>query len=191
MTERTDAELFRLADAEPRAFHGVVDRHFRPVHRYLHRRAGRDLADDLAAEVFAIAFERRASCCFSGGSCLPWLYGIATHLLQGHRRKEARRLRAYARTGRDGTCDYADEAIARLDAERCGARLARILVRLPRRQRDALLLFALADLSYEETALALGVPLGTVKTWIHRARAAARDELEAPSCSAVVGVAEP
>ena len=47
------------------------------------------------------------------------------------------------------------------------------------RERDALLLYALADLSYEEVALALDVPVGTVGTWLHRARATAQRELAA------------
>lgn len=42
------------------------------------------------------------------------------------------------------------------------------------RERDALLLYALADLSYEEIAFALDVPVGTVRTWLHRARLTAR-----------------
>src|SRR5215217_4939694 len=61
---------------EPKAFELIFERHFGSVHRYLHRRAGRDLADELAAETFALAFEGRASCRASG-SVLPWLYGIA------------------------------------------------------------------------------------------------------------------
>ena len=45
------------------------------------------------------------------------------------------------------------------------------------RERDALLLYALAELSYEEIATALEVPVGTVATWLHRAREAAQREL--------------
>jgi len=45
------------------------------------------------------------------------------------------------------------------------------------RERDALLLYALAELSYEEIATALDVPVGTVATWLHRARETARREL--------------
>jgi DNA-directed RNA polymerase specialized sigma24 family protein len=85
---------------EPPAFADIFDRHFGAVHRYLHRRAGRDFADDLAAETFALAFERRETC-RSTGSVLPWLYGIATNLLRHRRRAESRQLRAYGRTGLD------------------------------------------------------------------------------------------
>ena len=46
-------------------------------------------------------------------------------------------------------------------------------------ERDALLVYALADLSYEEIAVALDVPVGTIRTWLHRARATAQRELAA------------
>ena len=157
---------------EPRAFEPIFDRHFDAVHRYLHRRAGRELADELAAQTFAIAFERRATC-RAEGSVLPWLYGIATNLLRRRRRAERRQLRAYARSGVDRWAASEEEGEPRVD----GAALARALAAMRPRERDALLLYALADLGYEEIALALGVPVGTVRTWLHRGRAKAQREL--------------
>jgi RNA polymerase sigma-70 factor (ECF subfamily) len=161
----SDAECLALSLTEPRSFEVIFDRHFRAVHTYLHRRAGRDLADELAAETFALAFERRASC-RAEDSVLPWLYGIATNVLRRRRRTEQRRLRAYARSGVDRWADYEVEAIDRSE----GARLARALAAMRPRERDALLLYALCDLSYQEIAGALDVPVGTVRTWLHRAR---------------------
>src|SRR5215218_8846331 len=108
----TDVHCLARSLTEPKAFELVFDRHFRAVHRYLHRRAGRDLADELAAETFALAFERRATCRASD-SVLPWLYGIATNLLRRRWRVERRRLRAYARSGVDPWVAYEDEAAAR------------------------------------------------------------------------------
>lgn len=186
MTEhiQSDREVIAASLADPQLFGQIVERHFDPVHRYLHRRIGRDVADDLAAEVFVIAFERRRTC--TGDSALPWLYGIGTNRLRRHRRTEERRLRAYARTGRDEFVDIGEDAIdERLDATRDGRRLAAALATLRPRHRDVLLLFALAGLGYDEIALALGVPAGTVRTWLHRARAGMRDQLGAqpPSSS--------
>jgi RNA polymerase sigma-70 factor (ECF subfamily) len=101
---------------------------------------------------------------------LPWLYGIATNLLRRHRRGEVRQLRALGRSGVDrGTHE---DAVAVRDA-----RLARALAAMRPNERDALLLYALADLSYDEIATALEVPVGTVRTWLHRARAIAKREL--------------
>ena len=174
----SDADCLARSLNEPTAFELIFDRHFGAVHRYLHRRAGPDLADELTAETFALAFSRRGSCRASG-SVLPWLYGIATHLLHRHRRSERRQLHAYSRSGVDRWVTYEDEADARVDGSSLDARLAGALAAMRPRERDALLLYALADLSYEEVALALDVPIGTVRTWLHRARATAQRELAA------------
>jgi len=177
-TASSDADCLARSLREPTAFEPIFDRHFGAVHRYLHRRAGRDLADELAAETFALAFARREKCRASG-SVLPWLYGIATNLLHRQRRAERRQLHAYSRSGSDRWVAYEDEADARVDSSALDARLAGALAAMRPRERDALLLYALADLSYEEIALALDVPVGTVRTWLHRARLAAQRELAA------------
>jgi RNA polymerase sigma factor (sigma-70 family) len=175
---KTDVDCLGRSLREPKAFELIFERHFGSIHRYLQRRAGRDLADELAAETFALAFERRASCRASG-SVLPWLYGIATNLLRRRWRAERRQLRAYARSGVDPWVAYEDEAAAGLDDAALGARLARALAAMRPRERDALLLYALADLSYDEIAFALDVPVGTIRTWLHRARQTARRVLAA------------
>jgi len=172
----TDVECVARSLTEPQAFGMIFDRHFHAVHTYLHRRAGRDLADDLAAETFALAYSQRTRWRASG-SILPWLYGIATNLLHHHRRAERRQLSAYGRTGVDRWATYDDETVARLDGSSLDARLASALAAMRPRERDALLLYALAELGYEEIALALDVPVGTVRTWLHRARLTARREL--------------
>ena len=174
----TDADYLARSLSEPTAFEPIFDRHFGAVHRYLHRRAGRELADELTAETFALAFSRRGSCRASG-SVLPWLYGIATNLLHRYRRAERRQLHAYSRSGVDRWVVYEDEADARVVGSSLDARLAGALAAMRPRERDALLLYALADLSYEEVAAALDVPVGTVRTWLHRARATAQRELAA------------
>ena len=187
----SDSELVARSLEESTAFEPIFDRHFSAVHVYLHRRAGRDLADELAAETFALAFSQRAS--FRGsGSALPWLYGIATNLLRRQRRKDRRQLRAYSRSGVDRSVSLEDGAAARAERSLLDPRLAGALAAMRPRERDALLLYALADLSYEEIAFALGVPVGTVRTWLHRARKTAQRELAAAEVSvaplAVTGV---
>lgn len=171
----SDADCLAHSLSEPKTFEVLFDRHFGAVHRYLHRRAGRDIADELTAETFALAFERRATCRASD-SVLPWLYGIATNLLRRRRRVERRQLDAYARSGVNDWVAYDHEA-ARVEDSSRTAQLARALAAMKPRERDALLLYAVADLSYEEIASALEVPVGTVATWLHRAREAARREL--------------
>ena len=86
-------------------------------------------------------------------------------------------MRAYGRSRVDRWAAYEEEAAARVDSSSLDARLASALAAMRPRERDALLLYALADLSYEEIASALDVPVGTVRTWLHRAREVGRREL--------------
>jgi RNA polymerase sigma factor (sigma-70 family) len=134
---------------------------------------GSDLAEELASETFVIAFHRRAS--YDGGeeNARPWLFGIATNLLRRHRRTERRRLAAYAKTGVDPVVPFdpaLDAAEDRAEAEAAGPFLAEALAALRPADRDVLLLYAWADLSYPEVAKALGVPTGTVRSRLARAR---------------------
>lgn len=66
---------------------------------------------------------------------------------------------------------------ARVSAQAVGGELAGALARLPARHRDVLLLVAWADLGYEEVAAGLGVPVGTVRSRLHRARRKLREAL--------------
>jgi RNA polymerase sigma factor (sigma-70 family) len=182
--EVTDAEVIRRSRSEPRWFEVVFDRHFVPVHRYLHRRVGRELADALASETFVVAFDGRASFDLARPDARPWLYGIATNLLRRHWRSERRRLLAYIRSGVDPFVDPRsgedlEAALFRADAEKAGPALALAVASLPEGDRDALLLFAWAELAYEDIALALGVPTGTVRSRLNRARRRLRELLEA------------
>lgn len=68
----SDVDCLARSLSEPEAFVLIFERHFDAIHTYLQRRVGRDLADDLAAETFACAFERRAGCRAEDGA-LPWL----------------------------------------------------------------------------------------------------------------------
>ncbi len=136
------------------------------------------LADDLAQETFAVAFERRSSFNPSHESARPWLFGIAGNLLRHHGRTERRQLLAYARSGVDPASDPGFEAAEdRVDAGALGPALARALASLRHRDREVLLLHAWADLSYEEIARALGVPVGTVRSRLFRARRRIRKRL--------------
>lgn len=175
----TDALVASLRD--PRLFSDVFDTHFPPLHGYLRRRVGEPLAEEIAAETFARAFDRRASFDPHRSGVRAWLHGIAANLMHDHRRTEARRLRAYARTAsRDERRDGADsDAVhGRLAAEERAPALANALRSLRAPEREVLLLTAWADLSYDEIAEAIGVPVGTVRSRLHRARAHIRAELQ-------------
>jgi RNA polymerase sigma factor (sigma-70 family) len=172
---RTDGELIACSRSDPSAFAGIFDRHHAELFRYLRRRVGAGLAADLAAETFVIAFARRGAYRADTQDARPWLYGIAHNLLRNHLRGERRQLAAYARHGADPLADP-DAAVAfsradsRADAAAVNARLAQILAAMPGRDRDVLLLFAWADMSYAEIGHALNIPVGTVRSRLNRAR---------------------
>lgn len=167
-----DAVVILRSLTDPAHFAIVFDRHVGAVYRFLERRLGRDVADSLAGEVFRIAFERRATYQLERPNCLPWLYGIAKNLLLKERRQQARHLRALGRLGtRDDPTPAGMDAIdARLDAEVIWPRLAQALAELPLGERDVILLVAWEELSYQEVAEVLDVPIGTVRSRLHRAR---------------------
>ena len=173
---RTDAALLAEAGRSPELFALVFDRHFETIYRYVERRAGRDAADELSGEVFRIGFEHRSRFRPVHESALPWLYGLATNLLLKHWRRESRQVRALARLKGGWPEDEHDAAAvdARVDAQALGGQLLAALARLPQADRDVLLLFAWEELSYEEVATALGIPEGTVRSRLNRARRSLR-----------------
>lgn len=171
----TDADIILSSRTAPERFGAIFDRHAEPVLRFLVRRIGGDDAGTVLGEVFRIAFERRDAYEADRTSALPWLYGIAAHQLLNHRRSQARRLRACADLAlRSQQCvgDGGLEAIVVLP------KLIEAIESLPEAERSSLLLSAVDELSYEDIALALEVPIGTVRSRINRARRRLRDALE-------------
>jgi RNA polymerase sigma factor (sigma-70 family) len=161
-------------------FGAIFERHFVPIHRYLNRRVGLDLAEDLASETFVVAFRRRAGYDWGREDARPWLFGIATNLMRRYRRTERRKLAAYARIGVDplvASDPDLDAAEDRAQSQAAGPVLAQALAALRPGDRDVLLLHAWADLSYQEIAGALGVPVGTVRSRLARARRVVREQL--------------
>lgn len=175
----TDAHVIRASLSEPTAFETIFNRHVKAIHRYLARRIDAAAVEDLVAETFAVAFDQRDRYRHEYPDARPWLFGIATNLLRHHLRSERTRLQAYARLDCDLLTEALDaSAIARTDALRIRNRLVSALGELNRGDRDALLLMSWGDLSYSEIALSLGVPIGTVRSRINRARRHLRELLE-------------
>jgi RNA polymerase sigma-70 factor (ECF subfamily) len=173
-----DAEVIRQSLARPELFALVYDRHAITVHRFLARRVGSQLADDLAAQTMLVAFDGRKRFDLAHESALPWLYGIATNLLRRHARAEARHLRALSKLDPYPLEPRLDDTVSdRVSAEAAGRELAAGLARLNPQERDVLLLVAWESLSYEEVSHALDVPLGTVRSRLHRARTKMRTAL--------------
>src|SRR5579863_9237880 len=170
-TRLDDAALIERSWHEPEAFAALYDRHAAPIYRFAGRRLGDQLADDVVGETFLAAFRRRKRYDLRRADARPWLYGIAANVIGKHRRAEVRMLRAFARTGADPVADgHADRVDSRVCAAAVQRDLAAALAGLSAGDRDVLLLIAWADLSYEETATALGIPIGTVRSRLNRAR---------------------
>lgn len=169
-----DAELISGSLAVPETFGGIFDRHFSAVHRYLARRVGHERADDLASQTFTVAFERRATFRPGDVGARPWLLGIATNLLRNDRRSEQRLLETLARLSADAS---AAARVSGRTAPDVDFEMAAALGALDGDQRDVLLLHAWAELSYEEIADALAIPIGTVRSRLSRARSHLRSRL--------------
>ncbi|GAA0355816.1 RNA polymerase sigma factor [Microbispora corallina] len=178
--EASDARLIHASMTRPEEFSGVFDRHADEIHAYASRRLGPDHADDVTAETFLVAFRKRHRYDLARDDARPWLYGIAANLISGHRRSEVRRLRALARSPHeagDRGSHEEERGAERASAAALRPALAAALARLSAAERDLLLLIAWADLSYEEAAEALGIPIGTVRSRLHRTRARLRRHL--------------
>lgn len=170
-------EAGRPLEAELEHFEGVFARHHTAIWRYLARLGGRQRADDLAGEVFLVAFTRRLSYDPSRGSVSAWLYGIATNLLRNQFRSERRRTRAFERAAIDQV--IVTSPMEDIDEQRTRhVRLARIMeamAKLSARDREILVLFAWERLSYQEIASALDMELGTVRSRLSRSRLRLRE----------------
>ncbi|MEU1536455.1 RNA polymerase sigma factor [Streptomyces fagopyri] len=180
----SDASVIERSWDDPDVFAVLFDRYADSIHRYAARRLGSEAADDLMAETFVIAFQRRRRYDLSRPQAVPWLYGITTNLIGRHKRAEARRLRALSRAAStvpvEGSGEgeaMEDRVVARVGAEDTRGRLAAALAGLSARNRDVLLLIAWGDLDYAEAAEALGIPVGTVRSRLHRARSGVREAL--------------
>ncbi|ALE04769.1 RNA polymerase subunit sigma-70 (plasmid) [Arthrobacter sp. ERGS1:01] len=172
----TDADIIRRSSESPRAFTELYDKYARMVFRYAARRAGDSAAEDVMAETFLVAFERRDSFDLTWDDARPWLFGIATNLLRKHHRTEAKLLRVLAKSsGRDSYADSTDRIAEQVDAAAATSAMAVALRKLSAADRECILLYAWAELSYEGIAEATKVPIGTVRSRLNRARRILKD----------------
>ena len=167
----SDRELWRLAaEGEAAAFGQLYERHANAIYNYCFRRCGDwALAEDLTATVFLAAWRKRRRVVFDrDDGVLPWLYAVANNV----ERNQARRSRRFARfLGQiaERQPPVGDPSVQVADEERMRGVLDAVR-RLPRREQDVLALCVFGDLSYARAATALGVPVGTVRSRLARAR---------------------
>jgi RNA polymerase sigma-70 factor (ECF subfamily) len=152
-------------------FEAVYRRHLPAISAYLARRVARDDVEDLAADVFAIAWRKRTS--VAPGEELPWLYRIASYQVSNHRRRIAMRRTLL---GVLATPDSAPAADALFDTD---PELAAAWRTLSARHREVLALVVLEEVPVAEAAIALEVSANAVSVRLHRAKKALADALEA------------
>lgn len=171
-SQTTDAEIIAASIKIPEEFGRIFRRHYRAVYRFVaRRRQRRDDAADVTADVFLRALRIRHRYDTTRPNCLPWLYGIAQNVVGDRLRRVEREQRIYlARSSVEDVVDHSADADERTVAQQAGIRLNGALGKLPRRDRETLLLYALEGLTYAEIAQTLGIPVGTVGSRIARTR---------------------
>jgi RNA polymerase sigma factor (sigma-70 family) len=175
--EPSDANLWARSRAgNTEAFGRLFQRHAKIIYNYCFRRVGDWVAaEDLLSIVFLEAWRRRDTQ-LEGDKVVPWLYGIATNVVRNQRRSERRFAAALRRVPpAQPEADFADIAHARVDDELQMRAAVSLLRQLPQQEQDVFVLCAWMDLSYDDAALALGVPVGTVRSRLSRARRRLRE----------------
>lgn len=175
--EPTDGDLWarsRLGDRD--AFGMLFERHARLIYNYCFRRVGSWVtAEDLLSIVFVEAWRRRDRQ-LPPDKVLPWLYGIATNVVRNQRRSERRRLAALRRMPVvEAEPDSAEASDQQIDDQHHAQRALNLLRKLPGREQDVFFLCAVMELSYEDAAVSLDVPVGTVRSRLSRARTRLRE----------------
>jgi RNA polymerase sigma-70 factor (ECF subfamily) len=174
MDETPDRVLWRRArEGDASAFGLLFERHSGRIYNYCFRRtADWALAEDLTSATFLLAWRSGRREDLREESALPLLFGMATNVLRNQRRSLKRGRDAFARLSLPPIAepDFAEEAATRMDDQEAMRDLLGILSRLPRGEQDVFVLCEWSGLSYEETALALGIPIGTVRSRLARGR---------------------
>lgn len=168
----------RSLAGDDEAFVEVVRRHATAVSAYLVRRVGPGSAEDLLGDVWVAALSARASYERSFPDARPWLFGIARNTIHTHWRSIAREELVPEVAELPALLNPWPDLEERIDAgafqERWSTRLRQAIAGLAPEERDVLLLVAWEQLSVADAARVLGIPAGTARYRLHRARLALR-----------------
>jgi RNA polymerase sigma factor (sigma-70 family) len=159
------------------AFGELFERHADRVYAHCFSRTGSwSMAEDLTSVVFLEAWRRRNEVRFSGDSALPWLLGVANNATRNAQRSLRRHNLLLAKLPAPGEeADIAADAATRVDQERLAQHLLCAMAGLRHAEQEVLALCDWAGLSYAAAAVAMGVPEGTVRSRLFRARQHLRD----------------
>jgi RNA polymerase sigma factor (sigma-70 family) len=162
----------RVRVGDPDAFSMLFDEHSRAVYNLAFRLTGNwSTAEEAVSLTFLEAWRLRASVKLEGGSLRPWLLGIAINVNRNMSRAARRHQAALSRLPPPPPVpDFADELAGQLDDARQLRRVLAVLGRLRADERDLIALCVWSELDYAAAAQALGVPTGTVRSRLSRAR---------------------
>ena len=153
-------------------FRELFDEHARSVYNHAFRLTGNwSAAEDVVSLTFLEAWRLRDRVDGDGGSLRPWLLGIATNVARNLRRAARRHDTVTARLPKEEVVpDFAEEVTSRIDDRERLAQVRTALAALRQPEREVLALCVWSGLGYAEAAEALGVPVGTVRSRLSRAR---------------------
>jgi RNA polymerase sigma factor (sigma-70 family) len=178
--DQPDALVWKLAqNGDHLAFGELFARHNSRVYNYCFRRTGSwSAAEDALSIVFMETWRRRDDVQLIEDTLLPWLFSVANFVIRNldrSRRRYENLLLSAPELGLVG--DHADDVAARVDDEQQMKKVLRQLAKLRRVDQDVIAMCDWEGLSNEEAAAALGIPLGTVKSRLFRARRRLRELL--------------
>jgi RNA polymerase sigma factor (sigma-70 family) len=193
MSTYSDRRLWeRAVEGQASAFGELFERHASSVYNYLFRRCGNwATAQDLTSVVFLELWRKRADISLERASALPLLLGVATNVLRNRRRAERRHKAALERmpVPADSWSPHED-VVEKMAEEQRMQELLAVLDQLPKREQDLIVLCVWMELSYEEAADVLCIPVGTVGSRLSRGKWRLRRLLE--GCPhPVPGILEP
>lgn len=164
--------LARAKAGDAAAFGEIFRRHTDAVYNHCFRRLGAwNSAEDATSLVFLETWRGRSKAVTVDGSLLPWLLGVANNVVRNVARAARRYDAALHRLPASMVePDHADAVASRLDDERRMQATLRQLATLSRHEQDVVALVLMSGLTYAQAAVALGVPVGTVRSRLSRAR---------------------
>jgi RNA polymerase sigma factor (sigma-70 family) len=166
-----DADLWELSTTDREAFGEIFRRHARSVFAICYWRTGdAAMAEDVTSVVFLEAWRRRELVVLEQRSALPWLLGVANHTSRNATRSLRRYGQALRRLDGRRVVVSDDDVIDRIDAETSLNLVNRVARDLSDQEREIVLLVFWSGLRYEAASVALGVPVGTIRSRVSRTR---------------------
>jgi len=162
----------RVRAGDPDAFGALFDDCARAVYNHAFRLTGDwSVAEEVVSLTFLEAWRLRGRLDPDGGSLRPWLHGICVNVARNIGRADRRHRAAMSRLAPPPTAaDFADELADRIDDAARIADTRKAIGRLSRREQEVIELCVWSGLDYAMAAEALGIPVGTVRSRLSRAR---------------------